>query len=132
MASGMTKTQLARHMAEKVGTNNKTAAAFLEHLPDTAVKETKKSGIFVVPAFGQNVSTAPDAPSKEQVRQYFEIMHLRERMLQLVEGMKQGMKKGAEEGFKSKLANASPEDLKQVDAIADKAFEEFPLDEILD
>ena len=42
MASGMTKTQLVRHMAEKVGTNNKTAAQFLEHLADTAIKETKK------------------------------------------------------------------------------------------
>ncbi len=31
MASGMTKTQLVRHLAEKVGTNNKTAATFLEH-----------------------------------------------------------------------------------------------------
>ena len=55
MASGMTKTQLVRHMAEKVGTNNKTAAAFLEHLADTAVKETKKSGIFVVPGLGRLV-----------------------------------------------------------------------------
>ena len=31
MAAGMTKTQLVRHMAEKLETNNKTAAAFLEH-----------------------------------------------------------------------------------------------------
>src|SRR5204863_3754179 len=55
MASGMTKTQLVRHMAEKVGTNNKTIAAFLEHLADTAVKETKKNGIFVVPGLGRLV-----------------------------------------------------------------------------
>ena len=53
MASGMTKTQLVRHLAEKVGTNNKTAATFLEHLTDTAVKETKKNGLFVVPGLGR-------------------------------------------------------------------------------
>jgi len=52
MASGMTKTQLVRHLAEKVETNNKTAAAFLEHLTDTAVKETKKNGLFVIPGLG--------------------------------------------------------------------------------
>ena len=52
MAS-LTKTQLVRHMAEKVGTNNKTAAAFLETLAETAVKETKKSGIFVLPGLGR-------------------------------------------------------------------------------
>ena len=55
MASGKTKTQLVRHMAEKLDTNNKTAAAFLEHLADTAVKETKKSGIFVIPGLGRLV-----------------------------------------------------------------------------
>ena len=49
MASGMTKTQLVRHLAEKIEVNNKTAAAFLENLTDTAVQETKKNGIFVIP-----------------------------------------------------------------------------------
>src|SRR5713101_7873656 len=55
MASGMTKTQLVRHRAEKVETNNKTAAAFLAHLTDTAVKETKKNGLFVIPGLGRLV-----------------------------------------------------------------------------
>ena len=57
MASGMTKTQLVRHMAEKVGTNNKTAAQFLEHLADTAIKETKKNGVFVIPGLGRLVKS---------------------------------------------------------------------------
>ena len=53
MAAGMTKTQLVRHLAEKTGTNNKTAAAFLLTLTDTAVKEAKKNGIFVLPGLGR-------------------------------------------------------------------------------
>lgn len=53
MAAGMTKTALVRHLAEKIGTNNKTAAAFLETLAETAVKETKKNGMFVVPGLGR-------------------------------------------------------------------------------
>ncbi len=53
MAASMTKTQLVRHMAEKMGTNNKTAAAFLETLAETAIKETKKSGVFVLPGLGR-------------------------------------------------------------------------------
>jgi DNA-binding protein HU-beta len=53
MASGMTKTQLVRHIAEKVGTNNKVAAAFLLTLSETAVKETKKNGVFVLPGLGR-------------------------------------------------------------------------------
>jgi len=55
MASGMTKTQLVRLMAEKMEVNNKQSAAFLELLADTAVKETKKNGIFVVPGLGRLV-----------------------------------------------------------------------------
>jgi DNA-binding protein HU-beta len=55
MAAGMTKTQLVRHLAERMGANNKTAAAFLENLADTAIKETKKSGVFVVPGLGRLV-----------------------------------------------------------------------------
>ena len=55
MASGMTKTQLVRHMAEKLETNNKTAATFLDTLAETAIKETKKSGIFVIPGLGRLV-----------------------------------------------------------------------------
>ena len=57
MAAGMTKTQLVRSMAEKVGINNKTAAAFLETLAETALKETKKNGVFVVPGLGRLVKS---------------------------------------------------------------------------
>ncbi len=53
MAAGLTKTQLIRHLAEKLETNNKTAAAFLQHLAETAVKETKKNGVFVLPGLGR-------------------------------------------------------------------------------
>jgi DNA-binding protein HU-beta len=55
MATGLTKTQLVRQIAEKHGINNKTAAAFLEHLAELAIKETKKSGVFVIPGLGRLV-----------------------------------------------------------------------------
>src|SRR5262249_21780358 len=55
IAAGMTQTNLVRHLAEKTELNNKTAAAFLEHLADTAIKETKKNGVFIVPGLGRLV-----------------------------------------------------------------------------
>src|SRR5260370_19717338 len=55
MASGLTKTQLIRHLAEKTELPNKTAASFLEQLADVAIKETKKNGVFVVPGLGRLV-----------------------------------------------------------------------------
>ena len=57
MAAGMTKTALVRHMAEKLEVNNKTAASFLEHLADTAIKETKKNGVFIIPGLGRLVKS---------------------------------------------------------------------------
>jgi DNA-binding protein HU-beta len=57
MATGMTKTQLVRHMAEKHELNNKQAAAFLESLAEIAIKETKKNGVFVVPGLGRLVKS---------------------------------------------------------------------------
>jgi|SRR6266700_2288954 DNA-binding protein HU-beta len=53
MAAGLTKSQVIRHLAEKLETNNKTAASFLEHLVDLAVKEAKKNGLFVLPGLGR-------------------------------------------------------------------------------
>jgi DNA-binding protein HU-beta len=55
MAKGMTKTALVRHMAEKLEITNKQAAAGLELLADTAVKETKKNGEFTIPGIGKLV-----------------------------------------------------------------------------
>ncbi len=57
MASGMTKTQLVRHMAEKHELSNKQIAAILEHLAETAIKETKKGGVFVLPGLGRLVKS---------------------------------------------------------------------------
>ena len=57
MATGMTKTQLVRHMAEKNEMNNKQAAAFLDALAEVAIKETKKNGVFIVPGLGRLVKS---------------------------------------------------------------------------
>ena len=61
MATGMTKTQLVRHMAEKHEMSNKQVAAFLDNLAEIAVKETKKNGVFVVPGLGRLVKSARKA-----------------------------------------------------------------------
>src|SRR5690348_2293838 len=51
--AGMTKSQLIRHLAETLGTNKKTAEGFLDTLTETAVRETKKTGVFVLPGLGR-------------------------------------------------------------------------------
>jgi len=51
----MTKTQLQSTLAETVGTDRKTAVAFLNALTDIAYRETKKKGEFVLPGIGKLV-----------------------------------------------------------------------------
>ena len=53
MATGLTKTALTRQLAEKLALTNKQVAAFLDTLAETAVKETKKNGVFIVPGIGR-------------------------------------------------------------------------------
>ena len=55
MATGLTKTALTRLIAEKMELTNKQVAAFLDLLAETAVKETKKNGVFVIPGIGRLV-----------------------------------------------------------------------------
>ena len=56
MAAGrMTQTQLIRHLAERCEVNNKLARGFLEELAKTAISETKKNGVFVMPGIGRLV-----------------------------------------------------------------------------
>jgi DNA-binding protein HU-beta len=55
MATGLTKTALIRHLAEKLELTNKQVAAFLDLQAETAVKETKKNGVFVIPGIGRLV-----------------------------------------------------------------------------
>ena len=55
MATGLTKTALTRNLAEKLELTNKQSAAFLDLLAETAIKETKKNGVFVIPGIGRLV-----------------------------------------------------------------------------
>ena len=55
MATGLTKTALTRQMAEKLELTNKQAGAFLDLLAETAIKETKKNGVFIIPGVGRLV-----------------------------------------------------------------------------
>jgi DNA-binding protein HU-beta len=51
----MTQTQLVKKIAETCEVPNKVAKAFLETYAATAVAETKKNGVFVLPGVGRLV-----------------------------------------------------------------------------
>jgi DNA-binding protein HU-beta len=58
MAAGrMTQTQLIRQLAERCEINNKVARTFFDELAKTAITETKKNGVFVLPGIGRLVKS---------------------------------------------------------------------------
>lgn len=57
MGTRMTQAQLTRHLAERCGVNNKVARALLDELAKTALQETKKKGIFILPGLGRLVKS---------------------------------------------------------------------------
>jgi nucleoid DNA-binding protein len=54
-AKPIARTAIVRHMAEKLELTNKQVSAFFDLLTETAVKETKKNGVFVIPGLGRLV-----------------------------------------------------------------------------
>ena len=53
----MTQTQLLRHLSESCQLSNKVTRQFIETLAETALKETKKNGLFILPGIGRLVKS---------------------------------------------------------------------------
>ncbi len=51
----MTQSQVVKELAETTGVASKTAKHFVTAFADMAVRETKKSGMFVIPGIGRLV-----------------------------------------------------------------------------
>ena len=74
----------------------------------------------------------PDPPDRAQVLQFLDLMHARSQMTQVLSGMAKQMKIGAEDSFKKKVPNATPEQLAKLDKICDSIFASLSIDEFID
>jgi uncharacterized protein len=88
--------------------------------------------VLAASVFAQEPAAANTAPSRDEVLRFMDLLQLRARMEQLVDGMKTSMRTGAEVGFKQKIPAATPEQLAKLNAVTDAVFKDFPLDEIID
>ena len=85
-----------------------------------------------IPRLGSRIRCSRRSPSKAEVIQFMDLMQVKVRLAQIFDGMKAQARLGAEQGFKMKVPNATPEQLKKVDAVADEMFSGFPIDDIID
>lgn len=74
----------------------------------------------------------PDAPSKEEVKQFLEVMRARKQVEVVMQGMQEVIEKSALESFKKKVPNATPEQLARLQAMTHDTFKDFTVDEIMD
>lgn len=96
-----------------------TLAASLLALTSIAVSQTQPS-------------SADTAASKEDVLKFLEVTQARARIVQMFDGMAKQARLGAEQAFKEKVPDATPEQLARVDSIAETLFQEFSPDEMID
>jgi len=54
-AKRMTQSQIVRALAEKCEVSNKVSRQLVENLGETAIREVKKNGLFVIPGLGRLV-----------------------------------------------------------------------------
>lgn len=72
------------------------------------------------------------AASKEDILKFMDVLHIRQTLVQLYEGMGRQAKVGAEQAFKEKIPDASPEQLAAVDKFAEGLFKDMPVEEIVE
>lgn len=75
---------------------------------------------------------AASTPSKEEVLKFMEVLHIKAQLTQYFDGVAKQAKLGAEEGFKQKVSNPTPEQLAKVDEFAESLFKGMPVDEMID
>jgi len=73
-----------------------------------------------------------DVPDRADVLRFLDLMHARSQMIVVLDGMAKQMKLGAEEGFKSKVPDATPRQLAKVDKMIDSILTQLPIDEMVD
>jgi len=89
--------------------------------------------LFVLAGISSGQATnAATAPSREDVLKFLEVLHLRSQFVQYFQGVSKQAKAGAEEGFKRKVPDATPDQLAEVDKLADGLFSDMPIDEMID
>jgi hypothetical protein len=83
-------------------------------------------------AKSKTMALSPDAPSHEQVITLLNLLQIRKNMAVMMEGMKKAMKDGAEQGFRERIPNPTPQQLQALYGMVDDIMADLPLDEMVE
>jgi hypothetical protein len=97
--------------------------------------------IFAATVFAQKPATparkapgkqaASGAPSEQEVLKLLDLLQVEEGVKATINAMKEQLKAGAEQNFRERVPDATPEQLKQVSTIVDESFSELKPDDML-
>src|ERR1035438_4367723 len=90
------------------------------------------SALAVPVLVGAQQASDTDAPDKAEVLNFLDLMHAKAQMVLVLDGMAKQMRSGAEQGFKEKVPDATPEQLAKVDQLFDGLFSSLQVDEMID
>jgi hypothetical protein len=106
---------------------------FLLAIPLVSVGQQTPQSTAAQPTSAQAESAnASQVPDKAEVLKLLDLMHARAQMVQVLDGMAKQMRAGAEDGFRQKVPDATPEQLAKVDKMCDLILGSMPVDEMLD
>jgi uncharacterized protein len=74
---------------------------------------------------------APAKAGRDEILKLLELLQVKARLVQLFQGMTDQAVMGAEQSFKGRVPDATPEQLEKVDALAREIFADMPVDELL-
>jgi uncharacterized protein len=86
----------------------------------------------IPPCCAAQQSTNTDLPDKADVVKFLDLIHAKQQMEQALEAMAKQTRLGAEQGFKQRVPDATPEQLAKVDQVFNELFTSLPLDQMVD
>ena len=89
------------------------------------------AGLPMLSAQATEKSTTQPA-TREEVLKFMDVLQLRATLVRYFDGVGQQAKLGAEQGFKQKVPDPTPEQMAALDKFASGLFKDMPVDEMLD
>ncbi|HZI56203.1 MAG TPA: DUF2059 domain-containing protein [Verrucomicrobiae bacterium] len=75
---------------------------------------------------------SPDAPTHDQVMTLLDLLQIRKTMAVMMDGMKKAMKQGAEQTFRERVPDPTPQQLEALHGIIDDIVGDMPVDDLLE
>ena len=83
------------------------------------------------PAIKPTVAAADQKPTTEEVLKLLDLLKIKDSMQITVDAMKEQMKGSAEESFREKIPNPTPEQLKSLNGVVDEVFKTLVFDDLI-